>query len=158
MIWRNTEENGKQGGLQQNHTLLAQHKAAKQYTLNSASQLSTHFGTILPDSVLSTCLSGCHLLVKQSYREIKTTDCCAHSLSCCQGRKLDRFEIVCPENIHFVCCSSPCLSSWYFSPSICSSTFLGIEIVVREDNVSLLFICFFLKLFTIITCYSPLPS
>lgn len=158
VIQKNTKENAKQGKLQQNHTLLAQHSTANQCTQNLGSQLSTPFGTILPGFIPSTCLSGCHLLVKQSYQEIKKTDCCTQSLTCCQDRKLDRFEIVCPENIHFVCCSSLYLSSWYFSPSICSSTFLGIEVAVRADNVSPLFICVFFKARTIITCYIPLPS
>lgn len=58
-----------QGGLWQNHTLLAWHKTANQYTLNLLShQLGTRFGAALPDSVLSACLSGCHLGVQQSYK------------------------------------------------------------------------------------------
>lgn len=52
--------------------------------------------------------------VSSSPTKLKKADCSAQGLSCCQGRKLDRFEIVCPEQIHFGCYSSPYLSSWYF--------------------------------------------
>lgn len=75
-------------------------------------QMCTHFGAVLPDSVPSACLSGCHL-ESGSPTKIEKANWCTQGLPCCLGRKLDRFGIIHAEEINFGCYSSPHL--FYFS-------------------------------------------